>query len=158
MTGTTEALTQATANSYTGFKALTIDQQPISGNGSTVVNVYYDREQYAVTFNSNGGSDVEQQTGVRYGDKASAPADPTMEGHTFVGWFSDPELQRQWVFGTNTVNGPTTLYAKWTIKTPTIFLMDEDGTTELFLRNFSLENIDQLPNRNELIPEEEFQV
>ncbi len=32
------------------------------------------------------------------------------------------------------------------------------GTTELFLRNFSLETIDQLPNREELIPTEEFQV
>ena len=33
------------------------------------------------------------------------------------------------------------------------------GTTELFLRNFSLENIDQLPNRGELSPDEEdFQV
>ena len=33
------------------------------------------------------------------------------------------------------------------------------GTTELFLRNFSLETIDQLPNRVELSPEEEdFQV
>ena len=33
------------------------------------------------------------------------------------------------------------------------------GTTELFLRNFSLETIDQLPNRGELSPEEEdFQV
>ena len=49
-TGTTGATTGATAKSYSGFTAQTIAQQTIAGDGSTIVNVYYKRNVYNVTF------------------------------------------------------------------------------------------------------------
>ena len=49
-TGTTGATTGATAKSYSGFTAQTITQQTIAGDGSTIVNVYYKRNVYNVTF------------------------------------------------------------------------------------------------------------
>ena len=49
-TGTTGAQTNATAKSYTGFTAQTIAQQTIAGDGSTIVNVYYKRNEYKVQF------------------------------------------------------------------------------------------------------------
>lgn len=48
--GTTGATTAAAAKSYTGFTAQTIEQQTIAGDGSTIVNVYYKRNVYSVTF------------------------------------------------------------------------------------------------------------
>lgn len=48
--GATGAKTAAAAKSYTGFTAQTITQQTIAGDGSTIVNVYYKRNEYSVTF------------------------------------------------------------------------------------------------------------
>lgn len=48
--GKTAATTAAAAKSYTGFTAQTITQQTIAGDGSTIVNVYYKRNVYSVTF------------------------------------------------------------------------------------------------------------
>lgn len=49
-TGGTGAQTAAAAKSYDGFTAQTITQQTINGDGSTIVNVYYKRNVYAVKF------------------------------------------------------------------------------------------------------------
>lgn len=49
-TGATGAQTSAAAKSYTGFTAQTIAQQTIAGDGSTIVNVYYKRNEYKVEF------------------------------------------------------------------------------------------------------------
>jgi hypothetical protein len=38
-------------------------QQPISGNGSTVVNIYYDRNVYEITFDTSTGTDIAPITG-----------------------------------------------------------------------------------------------
>lgn len=48
--GGTGAQTAAAAKSYPGFTAQTIMQQAIQGDGSTIVNVYYKRNVYAVKF------------------------------------------------------------------------------------------------------------
>lgn len=42
--------TAARAKSYPGFTAQTITQETIAGDGSTIVNVYYKRNEYTVTF------------------------------------------------------------------------------------------------------------
>lgn len=48
--GGTGAQTAAASKSYPGFTAQTITQQTINGDGSTIVNVYYKRNVYAVKF------------------------------------------------------------------------------------------------------------
>ncbi|WP_166635450.1 InlB B-repeat-containing protein, partial [Aminicella lysinilytica] len=51
MNGTADEKTAAVANKYDGFKTVnTITQQTINGDGSTIVNVYYDREMYTIHF------------------------------------------------------------------------------------------------------------
>ena len=42
--------------------------------------------QHTITFNSDGGTDVESQT-VTEGERVSEPAAPTKEGYTFIGWY-----------------------------------------------------------------------
>lgn len=67
---------------------------------------------YTVTFNSNGGSAVASQT-VTDGETATEPDDPTKDGSTFAGWYSDEELTTEFNFATP-ITQNTTLYAKWT--------------------------------------------
>jgi hypothetical protein len=50
--GTTEGLTNATANTYSGFTLQPIVQKEILGNGSTVVEVKYTRNSYTISFDS----------------------------------------------------------------------------------------------------------
>ena len=79
------------------------------------MNLYakWNINQYTVTFNTNGGNDVDSLS-VDYGEKVEKPADPTREGYTFAGWYSDESLATAWNFETDTVSKDTTLYAKWT--------------------------------------------
>ena len=67
---------------------------------------------YTVTFNSNGGSDVESQT-VESGSKATEPAVPEKNGSIFNGWYSDSGLTTPFSFDM-AITGDITLYAKWT--------------------------------------------
>ncbi len=68
---------------------------------------------YTVTYNSNGGSAVASET-VRSGGRATQPTAPTKSGKIFGGWFKEPTCVNAWDFSKDTVNGATTLYAKWT--------------------------------------------
>lgn len=66
---------------------------------------------YSVTFETNGGNDVAQQT-VTANKTVSEPAVPVKEGYTFDGWYSDKELTKQYDFASK-VNSDIILYAKW---------------------------------------------
>lgn len=48
--GTTGDPTNVAAKSYQGFTATEIEQQTIKGDGSTIVNVYYQRNSYTIHF------------------------------------------------------------------------------------------------------------
>lgn len=68
---------------------------------------------YKVTFNSNGGSAVDVKD-VESGKTVQKPANPTMEGYTFDGWYTDDgTFNNEYNFSTP-VTGDLTLYAKWT--------------------------------------------
>ena len=66
---------------------------------------------YTVTFDSQGGTRVEAQE-LEYGDLVSEPLPPTMEGHTFLGWFTDEACTQAWRFD-EPISGSFTLYAGW---------------------------------------------
>lgn len=73
------------------------------------------KNNYTVTFNSNGGSAVNPIT-VQEGNKVSRPQDPIKEGHIFNGW----TLNGSNYNFDNAVNGNITLSANWRQKTYTI--------------------------------------
>ena len=50
LTGTAGSKTTASAKSYDGFTAQTITQETIAGDGSTIVNVRYTRNEYIIKF------------------------------------------------------------------------------------------------------------
>ena len=49
------------------------------------VKAQWEINQYAITFDTNGGSEIAPIT-QDYGTAITAPADPTREGYTFIGW------------------------------------------------------------------------
>ena len=49
------------------------------------VKAQWEINQYTITFDSNGGSEIAPIT-QNYGTKITAPADPTRKGYTFKGW------------------------------------------------------------------------
>lgn len=78
-------------------------------------------EDFTVIFYTGLGTNnvtptkIESLIGMKEGDYVTKPADPTVEGATFLGWYSDQKLTDLWVFETDTITGSTVLYAKWDI-------------------------------------------
>ena len=65
-----------------------------------------------VSFSAGEGSKVDFQTTAANGSVAK-PADPTREGYTFAGWYTDAACTKAYDFAT-AVTSDMTLYAKWT--------------------------------------------
>lgn len=65
-----------------------------------------------VSFNTGEGSKVDFQTTAANGS-VTKPADPTREGYTFAGWYTDAACTKAYDFAT-AVTSDMTLYAKWT--------------------------------------------
>ena len=67
-----------------------------------------------VSFSAGEGSKVDFQTTAANGSVAK-PADPTREGYTFGGWYTDEACTKAYDFSA-AVTADLTLYAKWTKK------------------------------------------
>ena len=74
-----------------------------------------------VTFDTDGGSAVDQKTGLSYDTTITAPAEPTKTGYTFDGWYREEGCTTKWDFNRDTVTDDITLYAKWTANTDTAY-------------------------------------
>lgn len=82
--------------------------------------------QYTITFNSNGGSEVATITGD-YASEISEPTPPTKTGNVFRGWYLDEALQSAYTFSTMPAEN-LTLNAEWLIKHYTIRFDSNGGT------------------------------
>ncbi|MFQ7393135.1 MAG: InlB B-repeat-containing protein [Collinsella aerofaciens] len=70
-------------------------------------------ESWTVAFNSNGGSACDTKFVATADGKLVKPADPTRDGYTFGGWYTDETCTQAYDFSTP-VTADLTLYAKWT--------------------------------------------
>jgi len=74
-----------------------------------IVNNYKEQvKTYTVTFNSNGGTNVNSQT-IKENSIASKPTNPTRNGYTFLGWYIN---NNKFDFNTE-INQDITLIAQW---------------------------------------------
>ena len=85
------------------------------------VKAQWEINQYAITFDTNGGSEIAPIT-QDYGTAITAPADPTREGYTFIGW--DTEIPKTMPAENITVT------AQWEINRYTI-TFDTAGGSEI---------------------------
>ncbi|MDR1950635.1 MAG: InlB B-repeat-containing protein [Bacteroidales bacterium] len=114
-----------------GTYTFTVRAENREGSDTQALSIVIaERPTYTVTFNSNGGSAVDSET-VAHGEKITEPDDPTREGYTFVGWYTDTTFAQAWNFNTGIVMKDTTLFAKWTAIISNLVDMD---TQTAFLR------------------------
>lgn len=126
--GTTDELTSAEAKSYTGFKTPTITQEKVKADGTTVIYVIYEREEYTVTFVDENGNPIENsEVKIKYeGTISSFPANEKLGTHSlsWVVYEGSDEYD-----ASTQVKGNVTLQAVYTQITSAITLMD--GSSQL---------------------------
>ena len=89
-----------------------------------------DNTKYTVTFDSKGGSDVTSQE-IKKGNKATKPTDPTKDGYTFGGWYSDSYYINEYSFNSK-VTKDLTLYAKWNEIPKTVLYEVGNSTVDIW--------------------------
>jgi uncharacterized repeat protein (TIGR02543 family) len=94
-------------------------------NDLTITAIYI-INQYTINFETNGGNIIDPIT-QDYNTAVSAPADPTREGYTFVGWYSDAELLIPYEFTLMSAED-ITVYAKWDINSYNLTYLDYDDS------------------------------
>ena len=102
MQGLTASTVPDVAKTYEGFYALVYEKPAIAADGSTKVEVYYDRYYYLMNFDLDGGYGVEPIY-ARYDAPIGDVGEPKKAGYTFVGWSLD---------GTTVVALPSTMPAE----------------------------------------------
>lgn len=75
-----------------------------------------------ITFDSNGGSEIESAK-----ETVKTEPKPSKEGHTFVGWYETKDFSSEKVVFPYTTTKNVTLYAKWEVKGPDV----DDVITDL---------------------------
>ena len=94
------------------------------------VTAQWEINRYTITFDTAGGSEIAPIT-QDYGTNIAAPADPTREGYTFIGW--DMEIP------TTMPAENITLKAKWKdIEKPTGEIKISENSWRAFLNNITL--------------------
>ena len=89
--------------------------------GDMTITATWEIIQYTITFDTNGGSEIEPIT-QDYGTEITAPEDPTKTGYTFMGW--DKEIP------STMLAEDMTIKATWQINKYTI-TFDTDGGSEI---------------------------
>ena len=97
--------------------------------GDMTIKAQWEINRYTVTFDTDGGSAVAPIT-QEYGAAITAPADPTREGYTFIGW--DTEIP------TTMPAGDMTITAKWKdSEKPTGEIKISKNSWKAFLNNIT---------------------
>ena len=101
-----------------------------------------EKAKFKVTFDSDGGSAVQEQT-IEKGGFALEPDAPTKAGYTFTGWTLDGE---KFTFSETPVNDNITLKAAWTANTDTKYYVtvkvDGEDKTADYAEAFELASAD----------------
>lgn len=68
---------------------------------------------FRVSFDTQGGTPVEMQSGIMHGELIDVPEEPTREGFEFDGWYLDSAGTMPWDPEEDKVTESITLYAGW---------------------------------------------
>jgi len=93
---------------------------------NTTIYAKWNAQTYIVSFNTDGGSAVSNQS-VAHGEKASEPTPaPTKVGYTFGGWYKDVGYTQAYDF-TSVITENITIYAKWNAQTYIVSFNTDGG-------------------------------
>lgn len=85
-------------------------------------------ENVTVTFNFLNG---DSKLVLKFDENFTMPADPVMEGYTFVGWYTDINYTQKWTVPTS-LDESVQLYAQW-IKADDSTVIPDDGSTTVYV-------------------------
>lgn len=117
--GETGAWTAAAAKSYDGFTPRKFAQERIKADGSTVVEIFYTRNSYLLTYKDSLSAGVYASQTYKYRAAVTAIAAPTKTGYTFTGW--SPAVPATMPAEARTV------YAQWRKTTPDTVVFDPNN-------------------------------
>lgn len=115
LTGDIDAYTEAVADSKPGFVCLGVPQTTVAADGTTVVEIYYDREYYTVTFDVSGGINGPEPIYAKYGTKFNTEdiTSPTRVGYKFMGWKDVSNTDAETLNGDVEITENVTYTAQW---------------------------------------------
>ena len=89
---------------------------------------------YTVTFDVDGQTDLIHSVSVEHGSGVSKPTNPTKEGYTFDGWYTDATHTNKYTNWGDSITRNTTFYARWNVNPYelTIHYTDTDSTTKSY--------------------------
>jgi uncharacterized repeat protein (TIGR02543 family) len=107
---------------------------------------------YTVTFNSNGGTEIQPIAALLPESKITKPDDPIKPGFVFDNWYKDDQYSEAWDFDTDIISDNITLYAKWFIINHIINFDADGGTVDPSLLevnpNSTVDNL-PIPTKND---------
>lgn len=110
------------ATSSTG-NAIYADQAAytVGTNAEYMLYAVWIKAAYTITYHMNGGSNnINNPVGYDVTDATITFADPTRDGYTFLGWYTDYLLQNKIISIPKGSTGNKTLYASWAANTNSI--------------------------------------
>lgn len=132
LTGMSDTSVTPTIKTYIGFTSPASQTVNISPDGSLVVNYYYTRNSYTVSFVMNGGENI-STVSRKYQANLDLP-NGERDGYTFGGWFLDKELSNEFTGTMPTQN--KTVYAWWSEENkPADFIYS--GTTAITVSGYT---------------------
>ncbi|MFA5006716.1 MAG: InlB B-repeat-containing protein [Candidatus Izemoplasmatales bacterium] len=98
----------------------------VLADGSLVLKVYYGRNDYTISFQTNADLSISSIT-LAFGSPVTRPSDPIRAGFTFLGWYRDEALTVPYAFSTMPAEN-ITLYAMWLGGNAFLAFDSNDGT------------------------------
>ena len=99
-----------------GTTTATLTDAVLELNYGTAKMTFLKKVNYTVSFDTNGGSAVENIAVVN-GKAVNEPTAPTKENNVFLGWYADADFKTPFAFATTPIKADTTIYAKWAART-----------------------------------------
>ena len=100
----------------------------------------YTINEYSITFNSMGGSDV-HPINKNFAENLEFPDVPTKRGFVFKGWYTSETYEAEFIFDTMPAKNMT-LYAKWESRSG---LIDDDGYIDVWDAEYIIKNLNYMP-------------
>lgn len=118
--GIAGATVSAASKNYTGFtyNAAAAEGKAsgeVAADGSLILKLYYDRNEYPISYNLNGGTqNTANPSSYVYGVGVAELKVPTRSGYRFGGWYTAADFAGSEIVGIPaSQTGAVSVYAKW---------------------------------------------